>query len=113
MLSNVDKDVLDDERFKTMLIDNNNLIEILVRAMEIVEDTGKAGSSKKQQVIRLVIYLINNSPLLDEDERENIVKIASRVLSPTIDVIIASYHKVYHLSQGCTKRKWKKTFCCL
>lgn len=94
------------ESFKDKHIDENNIIDFVVKAMMLVETHKKlSGQNKKNVVIKMLLRLIELTTL--DENRKSSLKFLIETLAPNmIDTIVSASKGVLKLNKN------GKKFCC-
>jgi hypothetical protein len=94
------------ESFKDKHIDENNIIDFVVKAMMLVETQKKlSGQDKKNVVVKILFRLVELTTL--DNNRKTSIKFLIETLAPNmIDTIVSASKGVLDLNKS------KNKFCC-
>ena len=94
------------ESFKDKHIDENNIIDFVVKAMMLVETHKKlSGQNKKNVVIKMLLRLIELTTL-DENRKSSLKFLIENLAPNMIDTIVSASKGVLNLNKN------GKKFCC-
>lgn len=91
--------------FSTMKVDNNSMVFLIMKIMELAEKTDEAGIVKKQMVIDVLNMIVDKTDFVEHEQKDSFRMLINLTAPGIIDGLVSAYKKQVELSK-------KKYFCC-
>jgi len=91
--------------YETMKVDNNSMVFLIMKIMELAEKTKEAGIVKKQMTIDVLNMIVDKTDLVEQEQKESFKMLINLTAPSIIDGLISAYKKQLELSG-------KKFWCC-
>lgn len=83
------------------------ILEITTFSMDLVSSWKTTGENKKVFVLQIIKKIINESTLLNDDERQELINFTTNILPKTIDMMILAAKRTFMFSKKYSKRCYK------